>query len=96
MKRLSKKNILFVKERHFDGIPYNYFIATSNKVSENRCYFNCDSNGKSTTDYYAFERLPKCVQEFIQERYKAKDFFYTEEKIEMKDGAHTIGVYTFE
>jgi len=94
--RLIKDNILFVKQRHKDGITYNYFVAMkSRKVSDNRVYNNI-VNGKSTDDYYEFERLPKTVQEFVKEKYKAKSFFYTEEKYEEEDGLHRYGVYTFE
>ena len=94
--RLTKENIQFVKQRHKDGITYNYYVSMkSNNISDNRLYCNYKDN-KSTIDYYEFERLPKTVQKFVQEKYRNKSFFYTEEKYEESDGLHRYGVYTFE
>lgn len=96
MMKLTKNNIKFVKQRLRDEITYNYYVAMkSNNISDNRLYCNYKNN-KSTTDYYKFERLPKTVQKFVIEKYKAKSFFYTEEYYEENDGLHKYGVYTFE
>lgn len=98
MMKLTKNNIKFVKQRLRDGLTYNYYVAMkSNNISDNRLYCNYENN-KSTADYYEFERLPKTVQKFVKEKYKAKSFFYTEEYYEEEDndGLHRYGVYTFE
>ena len=67
--RLIEKNIEFVREMTKDDITYYYFVKMkSNNSSDNKQFINYNKNGVTTDDYYAKERLPKSVQNFINKR----------------------------
>ena len=94
MERLSKNKIKSIEQRNFDGVPYLYTITT--KLNRDIIYGNIEKNGKFKTDYYNFNWLPKCAQNFIREKFNDKKCFYNEELIELPDGEYTLGIYTYE
>lgn len=68
--RLTKNNILFVRELVKDGITYEWFVCMkSRKVSESRVFANCDESGKTIVKTYEKEKLPKSVQKFLEESF---------------------------
>lgn len=65
--RLTKNNILLVRELRKDDIPYSYFVCMkSNKVSDSRQFSNYDKFGRTTSTFYDKERLPKSVKDFMK------------------------------
>lgn len=66
--KLTEKNIDRVIMKTMNEITYCYFVVMkSGRVSDSRQFINV-VNGKTTADYYDKSRLPKAVQQFIDNR----------------------------
>ena len=66
--KLIKSNILEVKRLECDGVTYEYFVVMKGRyVSDARQFINYNEQGRTTVEEYAFERLPKAVQNFIND-----------------------------
>ena len=64
--RLAEKNISHVTELQYKGVTYNYHVSMkSGMVSDSRKFCNYDEKGRTTTEEYKKEWLPKSVQKFI-------------------------------
>lgn len=64
--KLTLNNILFVKALVKAGETYEYHVAMkSHLVSDSRTYVNYDENGKTISEKYLVEKLPKTVQKFV-------------------------------
>lgn len=64
--KLTESNIRLVRELTRDDITYAYFVCMkSGRVSDSREFINYDDTGKTVSDYYDEERLPKSVQNFM-------------------------------
>lgn len=101
MEKLSKKKIQFVKQFKKDGLTYQYYVCMKPHTISDITYGNFDKKGnlKKEGDY-AFENLPKCVQEFVKERYVCGNFFTREDyyRVSEDDYAipHKFTIHTFE
>lgn len=97
--RLAKGNILFVKRFEREDTTYNYFVMLQDKEGklESKSYCNYDKDGKKTVDWYDSSRLPKCVQEFIDDKLESSSWFKTVEWYRENDGVkHKYTIQTFE
>ena len=95
---LTKENIIFVKRFEREDTTYNYFVMLQDKEGtlDSRSYCNYD-NGIKTTNLYDFTRLPKCVQEFVNEKLESKCWFKYVEWHKENDGLkHKYAIQTFE
>ena len=79
MKRLTLKNIQYVKEYTKDGRTYAWFVRLGRSVTDCREFINY-KDGKTTADLYPKEWLPKTVQQFIAEHHA--ELWYVSEEFE--------------
>lgn len=63
--RLAYKNIKRVRMIAKDGIPYTWFVILKG-INNTRHYVNYGPEGRTTTDEYKLDRLPKAVQKFVK------------------------------
>lgn len=64
MKRLTLKNIQYVKEYIKDGVTYAWFVRLGKTCADCTTYINY-KDGRTTADPYPKEWLPVTIQKYL-------------------------------
>lgn len=87
--KLTRGNIMFVKENTLNGITYSWHVAMrSNSISDSRHYCHTDKEGRTIVEQYRRECLPATIQKYINNSHR--EVFYEREEPSGYTGGHYV------